>query len=95
MRGPNRPLRRTAVQREHNARQANAGCTVPVSVRHLNQDNTVLPWIWISFLLSVITGVIGLTSTGGAIAEIAEGLFYLFLVIFAALLLFGRRAPPA
>ncbi|HYQ71777.1 MAG TPA: DUF1328 domain-containing protein [Gammaproteobacteria bacterium] len=55
----------------------------------------MLPWIWISFLLSVITGVIGLTSTGGAIAEIAEGLFYLFLVIFAALLLFGRRAPPA
>jgi uncharacterized membrane protein YtjA (UPF0391 family) len=64
-----------------------------MSGRRLNLDNGMLPWIWTSFLLSVIFGVIGLVSTGGAMSDIAEVLFFVFLAIFAALLLFGRRSP--
>jgi uncharacterized membrane protein YtjA (UPF0391 family) len=50
---------------------------------------TILKWALIFFLISLVAAVFGFTSLSAASADIARILFYIFGIIFIALLLLG------
>ena len=50
---------------------------------------TILKWALIFFLISIVAGILGFTDVSVASADIARLLFYVFLVIFLALLILG------
>jgi uncharacterized membrane protein YtjA (UPF0391 family) len=50
---------------------------------------TILKWALIFFLVSVVAGVLGFTGISAASADVARFLFYVFVVIFLALLILG------
>ena len=50
---------------------------------------TILKWALIFFLVSIVTGLLGFTGISAASADIARFLFYVFAVIFQALLILG------
>lgn len=49
----------------------------------------MLAWILFFFIVSVIAGWFGFTGTAKASAGIAKVLFFIFLVMFIILLIFG------
>ena len=58
----------------------------------------MLRWAIIFFIVSIIAALFGFTGIAVASAGIAKILFFIFLVIFVALLiagLLGRRPPAA
>jgi uncharacterized membrane protein YtjA (UPF0391 family) len=50
---------------------------------------TILRWALLFFLISIVAGVLGFTGISAASADIARFLFYVFVVIFLALLILG------
>jgi uncharacterized membrane protein YtjA (UPF0391 family) len=50
---------------------------------------TLLKWALIFFLVSVVAGIFGFTGISAASADVARFLFYVFVVIFLALLILG------
>jgi uncharacterized membrane protein YtjA (UPF0391 family) len=53
---------------------------------------SLLKWALIFFLISVIAAVFGFTGVSAASADVARILFYIFVVIFLALLVLGLMA---
>jgi len=51
--------------------------------------STILKWALICFLISIVAALFGFTDLSAASADVARVLFYIFLVIFAALLILG------
>jgi uncharacterized membrane protein YtjA (UPF0391 family) len=63
-------------------------------VYQFQQENTMFGWA-ISFLLvAIIAGIFGFSGIAGTVAGIAKILFVVGLVMFLALLVTNRRAPP-
>jgi uncharacterized membrane protein YtjA (UPF0391 family) len=50
---------------------------------------TLLRWALLFLLVSIVAGVLGFTDVSIVSADIARILFYIFLVIFLALLVLG------
>jgi uncharacterized membrane protein YtjA (UPF0391 family) len=50
---------------------------------------TLLRWALLFFVVSIVAGILGFTDISAASADIARGLFYIFVVIFVVLLLLG------
>lgn len=50
---------------------------------------TILKWALIFLVVSIIAGLLGFTGISVASADIARVLFYIFAVIFLALLILG------
>ena len=50
---------------------------------------TLLKWALIFFLVSVVAGIFGFTGISAASVDVARFLFYVFVVIFLALLILG------
>src|SRR5258708_38559871 len=50
---------------------------------------TILKWALLFFVVSIVAGILGFTGVSSASADIARGLFYIFVVIFLVLLLPG------
>jgi uncharacterized membrane protein YtjA (UPF0391 family) len=50
---------------------------------------TLLKWALVFFLVSVVAGSLGFTGISAASADVARFLFYVFVVIFLALLIIG------
>ena len=50
---------------------------------------TLLKWALIFFLVSVVAGIFGFTGISAASVDDARFLFYVFVVIFLALLILG------
>jgi uncharacterized membrane protein YtjA (UPF0391 family) len=58
----------------------------------------MLGWAATFFIIAIIAGVFGFTGVAVATVQIAQVLFFLFLVLFAVSLLVGLfrgRMPPA
>jgi uncharacterized membrane protein YtjA (UPF0391 family) len=58
----------------------------------------MLSWAVTFFIIAIIAGVFGFTGIAVASSQIAQLLFFLFLVLFVVSLLFGvlrGRPPPA
>jgi uncharacterized membrane protein YtjA (UPF0391 family) len=53
---------------------------------------SLLKWALIFFLISIIAAVFGFTGVSAASADVARILFYIFVVIFLALLVLGLMA---
>ncbi len=51
--------------------------------------STILKWALIFFIVSLVAALFGFTDISAASADIARVLFYVFLVIFAVLLILG------
>src|ERR1044072_8682166 len=60
---------------------------------------SILKWAVIMLLVSLVAALFGFTDLAAASADVAKGLFYMFLVIFLVLLVLGmtgfRRYPDA
>jgi uncharacterized membrane protein YtjA (UPF0391 family) len=56
----------------------------------------MLWWAVVFFLIAIVAGVFGFGGVAEASADIAQILFFVFLVIFILSLIFGlmRRRPP-
>ena len=56
----------------------------------------MLWWAVVFFLIAVVAGIFGFGGVAEASADIAQILFFIFLVIFILSLIFGlmRRHPP-
>jgi len=54
----------------------------------------MLNWAIAFFIIANISGVIAFTNLAGNASATAEILFFVFLILFVACLLFGRRSPP-
>jgi uncharacterized membrane protein YtjA (UPF0391 family) len=54
-----------------------------------NQGATMLKWALIFFLISVVAAVFGFTNVAAGAQSIAKLLFFLFLVLFLIVLVFG------
>jgi uncharacterized membrane protein YtjA (UPF0391 family) len=52
----------------------------------------MLKWAAIFFVMSLIAGLLGFTGIATAFAQIAQVLFFIFLVIFAVFLFLGLAA---
>ena len=50
---------------------------------------TLLKWALIMFLVSLVAALFGFTDLAAASADVARILFYVFLIIFAVLLVLG------
>lgn len=50
---------------------------------------SILKWALFFFVISLVAGVFGFTGISAASADIARVLFYVFVVIFLALLILG------
>jgi uncharacterized membrane protein YtjA (UPF0391 family) len=50
---------------------------------------TMLKWAFIFLLLGIVAGVLGFTTVAGTAIGIAKFLFFLFLIIFAVMLVLG------
>jgi uncharacterized membrane protein YtjA (UPF0391 family) len=58
----------------------------------------MLRWTLIFFVVALVAGVLGFTSIAGGAMEIARILFFVFLVLFLASLIYGLatgKRPPA
>ena len=55
----------------------------------------MLKWALIFFIVSIIAGVFGFTGVAAGAQSIAQALFFLFLVVFLILLVFGFVAGEA
>lgn len=53
----------------------------------------MLNWAMAFLVVAIIAGVLGFGGIAGAAAGIAKALFFVFLALFVASLLAGRRAP--
>jgi uncharacterized membrane protein YtjA (UPF0391 family) len=51
--------------------------------------STILKWALIMFVVSLVAALFGFTDLSAASADVARVLFYVFLVIFAVLLVLG------
>ena len=51
--------------------------------------STILRWALIMFVVSLVAALFGFTDLSAASADVARVLFYVFLVIFAVLLVLG------
>ena len=56
---------------------------------------SLLKWALIMLLVSIVAAVFGFTDLAAASADVARILFYIFLVIFLVLLVFGLMAGRA
>jgi uncharacterized membrane protein YtjA (UPF0391 family) len=56
---------------------------------------SLLKWALIMLLVSIVAAVFGFTDLAAASADVARVLFYIFLVIFLVLLVFGLMAGRA
>ena len=56
---------------------------------------SLLKWALIMLLVSIVAAVFGFTDLAAASADVARVLFYIFLVIFLLLLVFGLMAGRA
>ncbi len=54
----------------------------------------MLYWSAIFFVLAIIAGLFGFAGISSAFVEIAQMLFFVFLIIFVISLFFGRGHPP-
>ena len=57
--------------------------------------STLLKWALIMFIVSLVAALFGFTGLSVATADVARILFYVFLVIFLALLVLGLVAARA
>jgi uncharacterized membrane protein YtjA (UPF0391 family) len=55
----------------------------------------MLRWSMSFFILALIAAVFGFGGIASGATQIAQILFVVFLVLFAASFLLGKRAPPA
>jgi uncharacterized membrane protein YtjA (UPF0391 family) len=55
----------------------------------------MLSWILLFLILMIISGDLGFSGLAAAFAGIAKILFFVFLVLFAVALIFGRRRPAS
>ncbi len=53
----------------------------------------MLSWAITFFVIAIIAAVLGFTSIAGTASSIAQILFFVFLILFIASLVLGRRAP--
>jgi uncharacterized membrane protein YtjA (UPF0391 family) len=51
--------------------------------------STILKWALIMLIVSLVAALFGFTDLSAASADVARVLFYMFLVIFAVLLVLG------
>jgi uncharacterized membrane protein YtjA (UPF0391 family) len=66
-------------------------------LRVLPDEDDMLYWALVFFIIAVVAGVLGFGGVASAAAGIAQILFFLFLVIFVIALiagLMGRRSAP-
>jgi len=54
----------------------------------------MLRWAFLFFLVAIVSGVFGFGGVAAAATDVARILFYVFLVLFVAALVLGRRALP-
>jgi uncharacterized membrane protein YtjA (UPF0391 family) len=54
-----------------------------------NEENYMLRWAAIFFVIAIIAGIFGFVGVAGAAASIAKVLFFLFIVGFVIMLLIG------
>lgn len=52
----------------------------------------MLKWAAVFFVIALIAGAFGFTNVSGASYGIAKVLFFIFIVIFVLLLIFGMKA---
>jgi uncharacterized membrane protein YtjA (UPF0391 family) len=53
---------------------------------------SILKWALIMLIVSVVAAIFGFTDLAAASADVARVLFFIFVVIFLVLLVFGLRA---
>jgi uncharacterized membrane protein YtjA (UPF0391 family) len=58
---------------------------------NFNKEETMLYWVLLFFIISIIAAVFGFTGIAVAAAGVAKILFYLFLILFILTLIFGIR----
>jgi uncharacterized membrane protein YtjA (UPF0391 family) len=70
-----------------------ADITSPVSRK---EDNSMLYWALVFFIVSIVAAVLGFGGIAATTAGIAQILFYIFLVLFLVSLISGlvRRGTP-
>jgi uncharacterized membrane protein YtjA (UPF0391 family) len=56
---------------------------------------TLLRWALIMLVISLVAALFGFTDLSAASADVARVLFYIFIVIFVVLLIFGRMGARA
>jgi uncharacterized membrane protein YtjA (UPF0391 family) len=64
---------------------------------HRETEESMLYWALMFLIIAIIAGVLGFGGIAFAAAGIAKILFFIFLVVFAVMLisgLMGRRSPP-
>jgi uncharacterized membrane protein YtjA (UPF0391 family) len=61
----------------------------PVAPEREAGMSTILKWALIFFVVSLVAALFGFTDISAASADIARVLFYVFLIIFAVLLILG------
>ena len=64
---------------------------------HRKTEEIMLYWALMFLIIAIIAGVLGFGGIAFAAAGIAKILFFIFLVVFAIMLitgLMGRRSPP-
>lgn len=54
----------------------------------------MLSWALTFLIIALIAAVFGFGGIAGSAMGIAQVLFFVFLVLFAVSLIFGRRVPP-
>jgi uncharacterized membrane protein YtjA (UPF0391 family) len=59
----------------------------------ISEEENMLSWAVIFFIIAVIAAALGFTGIAGAAASIAKILFFVFLVLFVVALIFGRKRP--
>jgi uncharacterized membrane protein YtjA (UPF0391 family) len=55
-------------------------------------SNIMLKYAWIFLTIAIIAAIFGFSDVALATAEIAQALFYLFMVLFIASLTLGKRS---
>lgn len=67
-------------------------------INKIKEEEKMLAWVIIFFIISIIAAVFGFTGIAVASASIAKFLFFIFVVLFAvSLIIFlvtERRPPP-
>jgi uncharacterized membrane protein YtjA (UPF0391 family) len=73
-----------------------SGTYLPAAAnQYLERRHTMLYWAIVFLIIAIIAGILGFGGIAGAATGIAQILFFVFLIVFVAMLLFGRRTPPA
>src|SRR5207302_5971270 len=63
-------------------------------LKHKKRDTPMLSWALTFLGVALIAGVFGFGVVAGTAAQIAQVLFFLFLVLFVVSLIFGRTRTP-